>query len=194
MKLRRLFLLLLVVCSAGCTISSKPIGGGYYVRTVHYFSWEPPGIAESLHFRGENGERICVWKNFTGRVLVEDSTAVFEGTTRPAGDYKLFAVQDGTPCIEVGGAILAFEAQRQNQDIHAFLERYVVYTSEAKRIENGFQLVCGQHGVNQPHLIISITWRELAGIMARVEAEGHVLKDKSGDTYLQIHYSTNAQR
>jgi hypothetical protein len=155
---------------------------------------EPPGVASSLHFRGENGERIRVWKNFTGRVLVEDNTAVFEGTTRPAGDYKLFAVRNGTPCVEVGEAILAFEAEKQKTDIPAFLERYVVYTSDAERIDNGFRLVCGQRGVNQPHLVISIAWRELATIIGRVEAEGHPQKDKSGDTYLQVDYSTNTHR
>jgi len=117
--------------------------------------------------------------------------AVFEGTTRPAGDYKLFAVQNGTPCVEVGSAIFAFEAERQKKESHAFLQQYVVYTSEAKRTDNGFQLLCGQHGVNQPHLTITITWSELATIMRQVEAEGHPQKDKSGGRYLQIDHSSN---
>ncbi len=176
------FTSLLAVCLTGCATNSKPLGGGYYLRATHYFSWEPSGVRLSLFFRGAQGARIEVWKNLTGRIVVNDSVAVFEGTTRPAGEYKLFAVQDGAPCLEIGNAILAFQAEKEKTDVRAFMERCILATSALERTDHGLQL--GSLG---------FTWEEIATVMQRVKAEGQVQKDGSGMSYLHIDYGVKQE-
>lgn len=180
-------ILLLMLCLTGCSTSSTSLGGGYYLKTTRYFSPEPPGVSESLFFRGPRGAEK-VWKNFTGPVLIEEGTALFVGTTQP-GEYELFAVNDGGAPLEVGNPILAFKAETDSTDISAFVSQHQIYTRYLKRLTNGFELVYSRrHGVNNPHLHLSVTWDALSTIMHRVESEGTEQKDRSGYSYWQIDY------
>src|SRR5256885_6220007 len=113
MKNRYLPILFLPACFTGCSISSESLGGGYELSTMRYASWEPGGVSRSLYFRQPHGWQNQVWKNLalTDEVLVEGSTALFAAPTRP--EYKLIAVKNGAPLLEVGKPILAFEAQRK---------------------------------------------------------------------------------
>lgn len=181
-------ILLLTLFFSGCTTSSKPVGGGYYLQTTHYLSFEPPGSSESLYFRGPHG-RAKVWKNFTGPLLVEGGTALFVGTTQP-GEYELLAVENGGTCFAVGKPILALQAERKSTGVSAFLAEHQIFTWSLKQLTNGFEFEYSQrHGVNNPHLHSTLTWTELSTIMHRVEAEGRPQKDSSGFSYLQLDYA-----
>lgn len=187
---RLLAILLLLIGVPGCIFSSKPLGGGYRLRTIQYLSWEPGGVSESLYFRGRYGEsRVWPWGHLSGVILVEQNIALFIGTTS-SGDDKLFAVRDGGKVMEVGRPILAYEAQRQSAaDVAAFVNAHELNMGHVQPLPDGFELKYWRSaGVNNPFLPLVLTWDELATIMRRVEAEGRRVKDRSGVSYLQIDF------
>src|SRR3989442_1173894 len=110
MKFKHLLFPLLTIWLVGCTTSFKPIGGGYYIKNVDVISWEPGAGSKQLYYRRTGGSRVLVCRYFMGDIIVKDRTAVFDATTMP-GDYVLFASEDGGTRLEVGNAILAFQAK-----------------------------------------------------------------------------------
>ena len=165
-----LTLMFLAVCLTGCASSSEAVGGGYYLKTTRYFSWEPPGVSESLYFRGPHeSRRVC--ENFTGRFLVHESTVLFVAANR-SGEDELLAARDGGTSLEVGKPILAFEAGRQSADAASFVEQHLLDTGYLKELADGFELeYWHRHGVNHPPEHFSLTWDEFSAIMHRAETE-----------------------
>jgi hypothetical protein len=194
MKYKHLLVPLLIVWLVGCTTSFKPIGGGYYIREVDLISWEPGAGSRQLFYRRSGGSRVLLSGYFMGHVLVKDRTAIFDATTLP-GDYVLFASEEGGPRLEVGNAILAFQAEKEKMDVSAFVEQHEVDTSYLKGLTDGIELQYSQRrGVNNPILHIALTWNELSIIMQRVRAEGRPQKDRSGMSYLRIDYNPGVEK
>jgi hypothetical protein len=189
MKNRCLLMLFLPAYLTGCTVSSQSLGGGYELSTLQAFSWEPSIGTHTLYYRGANGARSRVWPNYVFDILVHDRTALFVAPSQ--NRYKLFGVTNGTPRLEVGTAILAFEAQRKGQDVSAFLQQHELCPSSLKRLTDGVELQYPQRQLNSSPLHLSLTWDELSTVMRRVQAQGRPQKDKSGMSYLQIDYSQN---
>ena len=195
-KMTAATIICVILLLVGCTISWEPVGSGYYIKTVR--GTLPlggyPNCELSLYFQKPGGRRVLVWKNFTGEIVVNDSTALFVTTAR-AGEYLLFAVKDGVNPLEVGKAILAFQAEKEKADVPAFLEQHQIYTYTLKKLTDGFDLQYSKwRGNSNPFLHISLTWDDLSTIMQRVKAEGRPQKGRSGMSYLQIEYNAKREK
>ena len=192
MSHKNILVLLLAVALVGCTTSNRPVGGGYYVKSVNWVSWESGGGSRELYFRKPWDRRVKVWGYVGGGVETKDDVAVFMGNTQPGKEEHsrgFFAVQGSGPLLEIEKTLLAFEAEKEKEDVSAFRYRFQILDWHLKRLPDGFELECSQHGVGQPHKFISVRWAELSTIMQRVRTSGSLQKDRSGKSYLQIQYA-----
>jgi hypothetical protein len=182
MKSKSIFVLLFPFLLAGCSTSTTPVGGGYYVKQTTNFSWEAGGGSRELYFHNPGGGRTLIWK-YVGNAHATDGLAVFIGNTEPGKEEHsegLFAVQGGGPLLEVGKTLLTFEAEKQQTDVSNFIHKYVIDVFSLKGSDSGFEVQCLQHGVNKPGLSLSVTWAELFHGNATGPDPGHTPKGPVG--------------
>ena len=190
MTRQNIFVLLVAVAMSGCTISHIPVGGSYSIREAHAISWESGGGSRELYFKKPSGWRVQVW-GYVGAVQAKDNVAVFMGNTQPGKEEHsegFFAVRDGGPLLEITQPLLAYKAEKEGLDVPSYMG-LCIYDYYLKKLPDGFELECSQHGNNQPEIYIPVTWEELSVIMERVKAKGKLQKDRSGKSYLQVEYT-----
>ncbi len=179
-------LLVIGTLSAGCySVTNRDLTSGFVLRTAApRVTWESGGVRQELYYRGSNGKHRCVWK-YVSTAHAGKGTAAFIGWREASdalrGDEYLAAKESG-PAVVITKAVLVCCAKKQNGQAEEYVTRHGAYQLRPKGDSIEFEFAT--HGVNQPHLLVELTWDEISALVDTVRRTGRPHKDKvSGITY-----------
>ena len=139
-----------------------------------------------MHFRPQNAKDRLIWKYVPGAIEVKGEIAVFIGDWQSTDEgYSYFAVKGSGPIARLNGAVIGYAAQRDGIRPAEYLGRYGVYELRIKNDLVEFEF-SSRVGVNQRHLLVDLTWAEIADMVNRIVKTGTPHKDKlNGLTFLE---------
>jgi hypothetical protein len=179
-------LLLIGALTAGCySVTNHDLSSGFVLRTsVPSVSLEAGGGREELYYRGSNGKHRCVWKYVTfGAAYAGNGTVAFSGLREESDALvtrEYFAAKENGPPVVITEAILVWFARKQNAQPEGYITTYEGLKPNGDKVQFEF---AGQ-GVNQPNLLVDLTWDDVSGLVDSVMRTGRPHKDKlSGLTY-----------